>query len=156
MILCQYWGSEKLFFTSRWILLRCQESRIFIVFTTSEGLDIKLQKVLYWAFKTFQSSGVLYYQPNKYLSIWRWFKNNISLQPSLLGSDQLLVLLTPYDVKRLELYSNNMADHHLVTDLLPALARYNSFHNKLRVYYSLSFTYFAQDILLIYQCIRTD
>ena len=26
-------------------------------------------------------------------------------------------------VKRLELYSNNMADHHLVTDLLPTLAR---------------------------------
>merc|ERR1712142_647180 len=25
--------------------------------------------------------------------------------------------------KRLELYSNNMADHHLVTDLLPCLAR---------------------------------
>ena len=24
---------------------------------------------------------------------------------------------------RLELYSNNMADHHLVTDLLPCLAR---------------------------------
>jgi len=31
--------------------------------------------------------------------------------------------LTPYDVKRLELYSNNMADHHLVTDLIPVLAR---------------------------------
>ena len=25
--------------------------------------------------------------------------------------------------QRLELYSNNMADHHLVTDLLPTLAR---------------------------------
>jgi len=47
----------------------------------------------------------------------------VNIKPSLLGSDQLLVLLTPYDVKRLELYSNNMADHHLVTDLLPALAR---------------------------------
>ena len=31
--------------------------------------------------------------------------------------------VTLYDVKRLELYSNNMADHHLVTDLLPSLAK---------------------------------
>eukprot|EP00088_Acartia_fossae_P056673 TRINITY_DN6600_c0_g1_i3.p1 TRINITY_DN6600_c0_g1~~TRINITY_DN6600_c0_g1_i3.p1 ORF type:complete len:1013 (-),score=323.42 TRINITY_DN6600_c0_g1_i3:32-3070(-) len=40
------------------------------------------------------------------------------LTPSQLG-----VLMTPYDVKRLEMYSNNMADHHLITDLVPALAR---------------------------------
>jgi hypothetical protein len=31
--------------------------------------------------------------------------------------------ITPYDMKRLELYCNNMADYHLVTDLLPSLAR---------------------------------
>jgi len=41
-----------------------------------------------------------------------------TLSPSLLTAH-----LTPYDVKRLELYSNNMADHHLITDLLPAIAR---------------------------------
>merc|ERR1712013_367182 len=41
-----------------------------------------------------------------------------SITPALLSAH-----LTPYDVKRLELYSNNMADHHLVTDLLPAIAR---------------------------------
>jgi N-acetyltransferase 10 len=40
-----------------------------------------------------------------------------------LTSAQLAAHLTPYDVKRLELYSNNMADHHLITDLLPCLAR---------------------------------
>lgn len=40
-----------------------------------------------------------------------------------LSSSLLSAHLTPYDLKRLELYSNNMADHHLVTDLLPALAR---------------------------------
>ena len=27
---------------------------------------------------------------------------------------------SPYDLKRLDLYSRNMADHHLITDLLPA------------------------------------
>jgi tRNA(Met) C34 N-acetyltransferase TmcA len=31
--------------------------------------------------------------------------------------------ISPYDMKRLELYGNNMADYHLVTDLLPNLAR---------------------------------
>jgi len=47
----------------------------------------------------------------------------VAASNSLLTADQLLVHLSPYDVKRLELYSNNMADHHLVTDLLPCLAR---------------------------------
>jgi len=40
------------------------------------------------------------------------------LSPALLSAH-----LTPYDIKRLELYSNNMADHHLITDLIPVLAR---------------------------------
>jgi N-acetyltransferase 10 len=40
-----------------------------------------------------------------------------------LTPSQLSVLMTPYDVKRLEMYSNNLADHHLITDLVPALAR---------------------------------
>merc|ERR1719464_113340 len=40
------------------------------------------------------------------------------LPPSLLTAH-----VSPYDIKRLELYSNNMADHHLVTDLLPSLAK---------------------------------
>lgn len=30
---------------------------------------------------------------------------------------------TAYDLRRLELYARNLVDHHLVTDLLPALAR---------------------------------
>merc|ERR1712142_509144 len=43
--------------------------------------------------------------------------------PSTLAAPLLSAHLTPYDIKRLELYSNNMADHHLVTDLIPVLAR---------------------------------
>jgi N-acetyltransferase 10 len=42
--------------------------------------------------------------------------------PSLTHSE-MLDLFSPYDLKRLDLYSRNMADHHLITDLLPALAR---------------------------------
>ncbi|GAB6021233.1 N-acetyltransferase 10 [Chamberlinius hualienensis] len=40
-----------------------------------------------------------------------------------LTTDELDVHLTKYDLKRLELYSNNMVDYHLVTDLLPVIAR---------------------------------
>lgn len=43
-------------------------------------------------------------------------KNDIS-------KDILDSYFTPYDIKRLEMYSNNMADYHLVTDLLPALGK---------------------------------
>ncbi|KAL2712670.1 RNA cytidine acetyltransferase [Vespula squamosa] len=33
------------------------------------------------------------------------------------------VYFTSYDLKRLDMYSNNMADYHLIMDLLPSLAR---------------------------------
>lgn len=36
---------------------------------------------------------------------------------------ELDTYLTPYDLKRLELYSNNLVDYHLITDLLPTISR---------------------------------
>jgi N-acetyltransferase 10 len=36
---------------------------------------------------------------------------------------ELNYYLTPHDLKRLELYGRNLCDHHLVTDLLPNVAR---------------------------------
>jgi len=39
-----------------------------------------------------------------------------------LGSAELSILLTPFDLKRLESYANNMLDYHVVLDLLPAIA----------------------------------
>jgi len=49
-------------------------------------------------------------------------------QRSGLISDQLTLselnyLLTPHDLKRVELYGRNLCDHYLIADLLPALAR---------------------------------
>lgn len=41
----------------------------------------------------------------------------------MLSKDALEIFLTKYDVKRLELYSDNMADYHLIMDLLPTVAR---------------------------------
>ena len=37
--------------------------------------------------------------------------------------DELSCFLTPHDMKRLELYGRNLCDHHLVSDLIPSIAR---------------------------------
>lgn len=42
---------------------------------------------------------------------------------SKIDGKELHFYLTPHDLKRLELYGRNLCDHHLVTDLLPTLAR---------------------------------
>ena len=39
-----------------------------------------------------------------------------------LGSAELSILVTPFDLKRLESYANNMLDYHVVLDLLPTIA----------------------------------
>ncbi|KFD48287.1 hypothetical protein M514_10864 [Trichuris suis] len=36
---------------------------------------------------------------------------------------ELTIFFSDYDLKRLEMYSQNLVDHHLITDLLPFLAR---------------------------------
>ncbi|CAG9762792.1 unnamed protein product [Ceutorhynchus assimilis] len=40
-----------------------------------------------------------------------------------LNKDQLNLHITNYDLKRLEMYSRNLVDYHLIMDLLPTLAR---------------------------------
>ena len=42
---------------------------------------------------------------------------------AVLSKEELEMSISKYDLKRLELYSQNMADYHLIMDLLPALAR---------------------------------
>ncbi|KAF8651842.1 hypothetical protein AX16_004642 [Volvariella volvacea WC 439] len=39
-----------------------------------------------------------------------------------LGSAELSILLTPFDLKRLESYANNALDYHVILDLLPTVA----------------------------------
>ncbi|KAG0708460.1 GNAT acetyltransferase 2-domain-containing protein [Suillus ampliporus] len=39
-----------------------------------------------------------------------------------LGSQELSILMSPFDLKRLESYANNMLDYHVVLDLLPMVA----------------------------------
>lgn len=40
-----------------------------------------------------------------------------------ISAEELEFHLSPHDLKRLELYGRNLCDHHLVTDLLPTVAR---------------------------------
>ncbi|XP_061773702.1 RNA cytidine acetyltransferase [Nerophis ophidion] len=42
---------------------------------------------------------------------------------STMSSSQLAVHFSPYDLKRLELYSRSMVDYHLIMDLVPSVAR---------------------------------
>ncbi|KAK7877527.1 hypothetical protein WMY93_031773 [Mugilogobius chulae] len=44
-------------------------------------------------------------------------------ETSILRSSELALVFTPYDLKRLELYSRSMVDYHLIMDLIPAVAR---------------------------------
>ena len=45
------------------------------------------------------------------------------MSPSIeLRSAELSILLTPFDLKRLESYANNMLDYHVVLDLLAMIA----------------------------------
>lgn len=46
---------------------------------------------------------------------------NLCIDP--LSQSELLMYFTTYDIQRLELYSSNMVDYHLIVDLLPELSR---------------------------------
>ena len=39
-----------------------------------------------------------------------------------LQTPELNILLSPFDIKRLESYANNMLDYHVIMDLLPTIA----------------------------------
>ena len=41
---------------------------------------------------------------------------------SVIGTTELSFLMSPFDLKRLDSYSNNMLDYHVIMDLLPAVA----------------------------------
>lgn len=62
------------------------------------------------------------FQPSLALSILN-NKSYKGIKGSGLTKGELEAVLTTYDIKRLELYSRNMVDYHLITDLLPAVSR---------------------------------
>lgn len=44
-------------------------------------------------------------------------------ETNILSSSELAAHFSPYDLKRLELYSRSMVDYHLIMDLIPSVAR---------------------------------
>lgn len=52
-----------------------------------------------------------------------YLMNRYSSHPATeIVSSELSMLLSPFDIKRLESYANNMLDYHVILDLLPTLA----------------------------------
>uniref|UniRef100_A0A8C1T4E8 RNA cytidine acetyltransferase n=1 Tax=Cyprinus carpio TaxID=7962 RepID=A0A8C1T4E8_CYPCA len=49
-------------------------------------------------------------------------KNAKDDSPAALTSAELAATFTPYDLKRLEMYSRNMVDYHLIMDMIPVIA----------------------------------
>lgn len=47
---------------------------------------------------------------------------SLSLTITALSRSELAAHFTPYDLKRLELYSRSMVDYHLIMDLVPVVA----------------------------------
>ncbi|XP_014486431.1 PREDICTED: N-acetyltransferase 10-like [Dinoponera quadriceps] len=88
-------------------------------FTTSDWLrdywsDFRRRflSLLSYAFNTYAASLALSILVNK-----------IQLKSVTLNKELLDVYFTSYDLKRLQMYSNNMTDYHLIMDLLPSLGR---------------------------------
>jgi N-acetyltransferase 10 len=49
-----------------------------------------------------------------------------------LGRQEMEIQLTPYDLKRLESYANNLLDYHVIMDLIPQISTW-AFQNKLDI-----------------------
>ncbi|KAM6937841.1 RNA cytidine acetyltransferase [Xenentodon cancila] len=60
------------------------------------------------------------FHPSLALSI---LQNKCKEEATTLSSAELAAHFTPYDHKRLELYSRSMVDYHLIMDLIPTVAR---------------------------------
>ena len=52
-------------------------------------------------------------------------KGSDAIAAKPLAWEEMRYALSPHDLKRLELYGRNLVDHHMVTDLLPALAAFH-------------------------------
>lgn len=50
-------------------------------------------------------------------------KLDTTIQPHLFTKSELDRLMSPFDLKRLESYANNMLDYHVILDLIPDLAK---------------------------------
>ncbi|KYM92383.1 N-acetyltransferase 10 [Atta colombica] len=80
----------------------------------------------YWSDFRRRFLSLLSYSFNTYtasLALSILINKTISLESITLSKETMNVYFTSYDLKRLQMYSNNMADYHLIMDLVPSLAR---------------------------------
>ncbi|CAL8261192.1 unnamed protein product [Merluccius merluccius] len=61
------------------------------------------------------------FQPSMALNILQ--NRNSKETANTIGSSELAIHFSPYDLKRMELYSRSMVDYHLIMDLVPSVAR---------------------------------
>ncbi|XP_031340043.1 RNA cytidine acetyltransferase isoform X2 [Photinus pyralis] len=80
----------------------------------------------YWTDFRRRFSSLLSYQFSAFTpAVALGVLNNKAMKTTstFLSKPELDAHLTNYDIKRLEMYSNNLVDYHLIVDLMPALAR---------------------------------
>jgi len=61
-------------------------------------------------------------KPKRVFKLLVAFHIIILMNTGILHPQELSYLITPFDLKRLEQYANNMLDYHVILDLLPILA----------------------------------
>ncbi|XP_015117202.1 RNA cytidine acetyltransferase [Diachasma alloeum] len=102
-----------------------EHSCIMIGKVESEGQEFRWLEEFWKDFRrrfvTLLSYGFSAYSPGMALGVLS--NKTFQGENAVIKKDVLDVYFTAYDLKRLEGYSNNMVDYHLVMDLLPPLAR---------------------------------
>ncbi|KAH1020895.1 hypothetical protein HUJ04_010485 [Dendroctonus ponderosae] len=80
----------------------------------------------YWSDFRKRFLSLLMYEFSKFtsgLALGVLTNKTTKLQPLDLSRGELGIHVSNYDIKRLEMYSKNLVDYHLIMDLLPTLAR---------------------------------
>ncbi|XP_076252459.1 RNA cytidine acetyltransferase l(1)G0020 isoform X1 [Rhynchophorus ferrugineus] len=80
----------------------------------------------YWIDFKRRFVSLLAYQFNKFsptLALGVLTNKAVKTKTQDLSRQEMEMLITKYDIKRLEMYSKNLVDYHLIMDLLPTLAR---------------------------------
>ncbi|MEQ2303504.1 N-acetyltransferase 10 [Ameca splendens] len=93
---------------------------------TEEASENNLWLTAFWKDFRRRFLSLLSYQfssfhPSLALSILQ--NKKLKEETTPLSSSELTAHFTPYDLKRLELYSRSMVDYHLIMDLIPTVAR---------------------------------
>ncbi|XP_030767418.1 RNA cytidine acetyltransferase isoform X1 [Sitophilus oryzae] len=96
------------------------------VLNADERQDSSTWLSAYWTDFRRRFINLLAYQFSKFspsLALGVLTNKTVKLHTTDLTRQELDMYITRYDIKRLEMYSKNLVDYHLIMDLLPTLAR---------------------------------